>query len=251
MIGRWEDRKLALLGILGLLLVSASCAETRFGGMTTRDAFPDTRLANLVDAVSKGNYAEADKQLKAGADVNQIGTDGVSALMWVMATRNLKGTEYLLKAGANPNYKEEKRKASAMALAAGGDSPELLELLLRYKGDPNMLGPGDQPLLHAAVEQSRDKNIDLLLKYGADINIVNGRGRAAPQDAVALGRYDLVAYFLEKGFNRNLQGLAKTVEARVVRPNSDAQRWKDKVIEMLKQRGAKFPAFDPHNPQGK
>ena len=27
---------------------------------------------------------------------------------------------------------------------------------------------------------------------------------------------------------------------------ADAQRWKDKVIEMLKARGAKFPAFVPH-----
>jgi ankyrin repeat protein len=242
---------ICVIGFVGLLSMSVSCAETRLGGMTLPQAFPDERVAKLVEAVTDGNYAEADKQLKAGADINMVGTDGISPLLWVIATRNIKANEYMLKAGANPNYRDEKRHGSAMYLAAGGNSPELLELLLKYKGNPNLIGPRDEPILHIAVEQDRRKNIELLLKYGGDVNIVNGFGSTAAQDAVALGRFDLVAYFLERGLTYNLQGLAKTVEGRPVPPNSDAQRWKDKVIVMLKERGAKFPAFDPKNPSGK
>ncbi|PMZ73743.1 hypothetical protein [Pseudomonas sp. FW305-70] len=37
--------------------------------------------------------------------------------------------------------------------------------------------------------------------------------------------------------------LAKRVKIVQVPPDSEAQRWKNTVIDMLKARGAKFPAF--------
>jgi ankyrin repeat protein len=132
-----------------------------------------------------------------------------------------------------------------MALAAGGDSPQILELLLKYKGDPNLIGPDNDPLLLIATGEFRRENVDLLLKYGADINSHRSNGDTAADFAVGLGRFDIVAHLLEKGLNYNLQRLAKSVEIRAVPPDSEAQKWKSKVIEMLKQRGAKFPAFVP------
>jgi len=134
---------------------------------------------------------------------------------------------------------------ASVALAAGGDSPQILELLLKYKGDPNLIGPRGEPLLHIAAGEFRKENIDLLLKYGVDINIHEKNDSTAAQVAARLGRFDITAYLLEKGLSYNLEGLAKSVEARRVPPNSEAQRWKDKVIEMLKERGVKFPAFTP------
>ena len=234
--------------MLSLLPVSTGCTETTIGGMTVREAFPDERVAKLIEAVSDGDYAEADKQLKAGADVNMVGTDTISPLLWVITTRNLKGVEYLLKFGANPNY-HAKRKASAMSFAAGGNMLELLELLLKYKGDPNLIGPGGDPILHFAVMQHRKENIKLLVQHSADVNI-QSNGDTAARVAARLGSFDIVAYFLEKGLSNDLQGLAKSVEIRHVPPDSEAQRWKDKVIETLKERGVKFPAFVPKKPKG-
>src|SRR5712692_3229535 len=237
------------LGLGILLAMSVSYAETRYGGLTVREAFRDERVAHMVEAASRGDLGAVDAQIRAGADVNYMGTDGISPLLWVLVegrhAHNLKGAEHLLKAGANPNYRDEKRKASAMALAAGGDSPQILELLLKYKGDPNLIGPRGEPLLHIAAGEFRKENIDLLLKHGADINMHESTGTTAAQTAVRLGRFDITAYLLEKGLSYNLEGLAKSVEARRVPPNSEAQRWKDKVIEMLKERGVKFPAFTP------
>jgi ankyrin repeat protein len=217
--------------------------------MTVRDAFPDERVARLVSAAARGDLDGMDAQIRAGADVNYVGTDGISPLLWVVVEgrrrADLSGAEHLLKSGANPNYRDEKRKASAMALAAGGDSPQILELLLKYKGDPNLIGPENDPLLFVAVGESRRRNIDLLLQHGADINIHRNNGDTAAVFAASLGDFDLVAHFLEQGLNYDLQRLARTVEIIRVPPNSEAQRWKDKVIAMLKERGAKFPAFVP------
>jgi len=234
-----------LLVTLWMVLPMNVDAGTKIGSLTLHQAFTDVRVAHLVDAVVRGDYAEADRQRKDGADVNVIGTDGISPLLWVIfenhRAHNYRGTEYLLKAGANPNYRDAKDGYSAMYFAAGGDNPELLELLLQHKGDPNLLGPYNEPLLHMAVMDERQKAIELLVKYGVNVNVLRD-GRTVAQKAAALGRFDLIAYFLEKGLNHNLQGLAVTVENRLVPPNSEEQRWKDKVIEMLKERGVKFPA---------
>lgn len=230
-------KSLAALAAAAILL--AGCVTEKFGGMTVHDAFPDPRVAALVEAVTHGDYIEADKQLKAGADINMVGTDGVSPLMWVMATtKNVKRTEYMLKAGANPNYRDEKHKQTAVCLAAGGDMPEMLELLLKYKGNPSQTGPnGDLPLF-IAVGQRRDENIKILVKYGAAMHYDNPQSESVASTAVGLGRFDLVAYFLEQGLNHNLDDLAIDVYNRQV---SVQQPWKDKVIEMLKARGVKYP----------
>lgn len=211
-----------------------------------RDTFADERVASLVIAVSSGDYGEADKALKSGADVNAVGVEGLTPLLWIMGTTlNVGKIEYLLKVGANPNYRDAKSMVSPMYLAAGGERADILEVLLKYKGDPNLVGPGDELLLMVAVAQFRDTNIDLLLNYGVDINRSDKHNKTAANDAAIYGRYDLVAKFLDHGLTYDLQGLARTVEVRKVRAESEQQRWKDKVIEMLKARGAKFPAVIP------
>ncbi|MBL8474807.1 MAG: ankyrin repeat domain-containing protein [Methyloversatilis sp.] len=236
-----------IAALAGCLIMTTSCAETRVGGKGVHEVFIDRRVAALVAAVSEGSMDAADKALQLGADVNAVGAEGLSPLLWVMGTTlNVSKIEYLLKKGADPNYRDNERQASAMSLAAGGDRADILELLLQYRGDPNLLGPGGDTMLMIAVSQLRDKNLDLLLKYGANLNQTDRHHETVANKAAGYGRYDLVAKFLDIGLDYNLQGLARTVEVRVVPPGSEQQSWKEKVIEMLKARGAKFPAFVPH-----
>jgi hypothetical protein len=79
----------------------------------------------------------------------------------------------------------------------------------------------------------------VLLKNGADINAHNGPESAA-QVAAAVGRFDLAAFLLEQGLTQYLSG---AVELRKVPADSEARRWKEMVIAMLKARGVKVPAF--------
>ncbi|MBO3276555.1 ankyrin repeat domain-containing protein [Pseudomonas schmalbachii] len=217
------------------------------GGKTVREVFADERAAALVDAASRGDFARADAQIKAGADVNDVGDEGLTPLLWVMGTtRDVRKIEYLLKAGANPNYIVKPGGESAMYFAAGGDRPDILELLLRYKGDPNLTGPRGNLMLVSAVGQLRDKNVDLLLKYGADINLPDKHNKTVANYAAIFGRFDLLARFLDLGLNYDLQGVARSVAIRQVPADSEQQRWKDKVIEMLKVRGVIVSAFVPN-----
>src|SRR5258708_16922643 len=153
MLRFWRD----LLCALGVLFVTANCAANTGAGMTAQQAFSDPRVVELVEAVSRGDYASADKALKAGANVNAVGSDGISPLLWMLgAAPQVKPVEYLLKAGANPNYRDEQHKASAMYIAAGGEhTNKFLTFLLKYKGAPYMLGPPAVPLLFTDGHQRR------------------------------------------------------------------------------------------------
>lgn len=243
----YHVRALALwCALSAAAFTSSGCAETRVGGMRVHEAFSDERVARLVSAGDREDLAGMDVAIRDGADVNTVGKDGISPLMWLLTNRHLKAAERLLQAGANPNYKEPKDNYSAMAVAAGGTYPEMLELLLKHGGDPNARGmEHDDPLLLIAAKYSRDANIDLLLKYGVDVNVHRSDNDTAANVAIRLGRFDIAAKLLERGLNHDLLRLAKDAEIRKVPPNSDAQRWKDKVIEMLKARGIQFPAFKP------
>jgi ankyrin repeat protein len=225
--------------------MSASCSEPTFGEMTVHDAFKDPLVAEMVEAASNGQPSVLDAKIRAGANVNYIGTEGITPLMWVIPmnhhSHDVSGVRRLLEAGADPNYRDPRTQGSAIYLAAGGDRPGLLELILKFKGNPNLVGPHNESPFMTAVMQFREENIELLLKYGADINFHDSFGASAPNTAVDMGRFDFVARFLDKGLSYNLEHLAKAVQSRPVPPNSDAQRWKDKVMEMLKQRGVSAP----------
>lgn len=231
--------------LLSIFLL-ASCANVQTGvaGKPPSYYFDTAEVAELVTAVANGNFDEADKALKAGADVNAVGAEGMSPLLWVMGTTlNVKKIEYLLNAGANPNYQSATWLISPMHLAAGGNRPDILELLLKHKGNPNLAGRRGQTLLMVTVMQFRDKNVDLLLRYGADISQTDELGETVAATAAGMGRFDQVVFFLERGLKYDVRRLARSVDVRKVPANSEAQRWKDKAIEILKARGATFPTL--------
>ncbi len=237
---------LLLYFTLGILM-TAGCQETKFGDMTAARAFADPKDAQLAEAAAQGDVAKVQQLLRSGANAQAVGADGITPLIWAVAAGNVEGAKALLLAGADPNHKM-RWDESAMSIAVVSKDPTLLKLLLQHKGDPNLRSTSNEPLLHMAVghklDYSASQSLEVLLEYGADINILDSTMSAADV-AVALGHYDIAAYLLEQGLTVDLQNLAKGVEMRQVRPNSEQNQWKMKVIEMLKLRGAKFPAYVP------
>ncbi|MBO3273848.1 ankyrin repeat domain-containing protein [Pseudomonas schmalbachii] len=240
-----------LLILMLTLSIMNSCAASReVGGMTSRDAFDDPRVVQMVEAASNGDFKEVDAQIKAGANVNAVGKEGITPLIWQVYLRNVRATEKLLQEGANPNYRDEKHHASALYLAVDAGRVDLLDILLRYKGDPNLLGPQGDSLLHKAVMSFCRDCVELLVERGADVNIARADGDTPANVAVGMAEFDLIVYFLEHGLHDNLQDLAFDLQSRVVPPDSEAQRLKDKVIEMLKARGVQYPdpRYSPPKP---
>jgi len=217
----------------------------RLGGNTVSQVYEDAKVIALINAATDGRTNDVARLASQGANVDGVGSDGTTPLMWALNARNANGVEALLKAGANPNLATEKfHGLSPMALVSGGDSLELLELILRYGGDAKGAGLGRRMKpLDRAAGQGRLQNVKLIVSAGADVNEHDEYGESAAIAAAARARFEVVAWLLEHNYSYDLNELAKSVEIRHVPPDSEAQRWKNTVIDMLKARGVKFPAF--------
>lgn len=222
-----------------MMMSITSCGAVTLGGMSVRNSFADEKVGALVEAAVDGKATKVAELARGGVDVNAIGTRGVTPLLWALKAKNAAGFEALLKASADPNRVSPEFGYSAMWVVSGGDDPQFLRIALRYGGNPNHPENGrisETPLFLAAAE-GRMENVKLLLDAGADINAHDRFDATVANKATAMGKFQVVAYLLERGFNYDLLGLAKRVGIRHVPADSEAQRWKNKVIEMLKVRG--------------
>jgi ankyrin repeat protein len=208
--------------------------EPRVGGMKSSQFFQGD-IKMLADAAARGDVDSIKSLVDAGVDVNSVGANRMSPLLWALGSENKDGIEMLLKLGADPDQEADLKK-SAMSVAAGMPAPELLELLLRYGGNPNLVD-AEGSLLHTAVHFMRFENVKVLLKYGADPNKGDGSGLRSAGLAIALGRYDMAYYFLENGLSSNLDELLASAKRRSVRKDSIQVEWREKVINKLESMG--------------
>jgi len=243
----------SLPALLVLVLSLTACqSNTRLAGNTVNQVYNDAKVTALINAAMEGRTQDVAEFASQGADVNSVGTDGTTPLMWAIKARNWQGTEALLKAGADPNFATEKFKGiSPMVLMSGGNSLEGLALMLRYGGDakgdsrPYMR---DRPL-YLAASQGRLENLKLLVAAGADINDHDPFGGSAARIAVVTSHFEVVAWLLEHGYNYDLNKLAELVQIGRDPEDSEAQRWKNTVISMLEKRGVTFPTPVKRDPR--
>ncbi len=226
-----------LIGVMTTTSVTDGALST-LGGQTIHQTFKDDKVAALIKAAVAGDEKKVALLASQGVNINMMAENGATPLMWALNSRNHKSVEALLKAGADPNLLSDKIGMSPMNFVPMGDDVELLRLLLKYGGNPNHPGQGriEELPLSQAAHFGRIENIRLLLDAGAEINSHDQFNESAASSSVDLGNFETTAFLIEHGFNYNLVYLARSVKIRQVPPNSDAQRWKDKVLQMLKER---------------
>jgi ankyrin repeat protein len=230
-----------LAGVMTMTSVTAEALST-LGGQTIGQTFKDDKAAALTKAAVAGDEKKVALLASQGVNVNTVAENGATPLVWALNARNHKGVEALLKAGADPNLLSEKTGMSPMNFVPMGDDVELLRLLLKYGGNPNHPGQGkikERPLSLAASE-GRIDNMKLLLDAGAEIDAHDQFNDSAANQTLGLANFEAAAFLLEHGYTFNLPYLAKGVKIVQVPPTSDAQRWKDKVLQMLKERGVEI-----------
>lgn len=237
---------MSIRGCAGVILLplffvaSISHAGLQLGGRTVEQTYEDPKVASLVNAAVDGHVAEVERLIAAGANPNTVGKDGTTPLFWALNSKSTPGVEALLKAGADTGkVTPQSRGYSSMALVSGGNNPELLALLLRYKGDANGLNAATiktKPLYLAAA-QGRLQNVKLLLDAGADVNVHDDTGLSAATVAAAMGEFEIVSLLLDRGYTYDLGSLAK--DTRIIKAFStpDGPAWKAKVIDKLKSKG--------------
>ncbi len=151
----------------------------------------------LLDAVRSDDRAAVERLLKAGADPNEREQDGATPLSWAATRANTTIASLLLKAGANPNLTNE-LGLSPLAIAIANGAVDLAGRLLESGADPNVARENGETPLMTAARMGRVDVMKLLLARGAN---VNARDKKFGQTALmwAAGQPAAVRLLVDKG----------------------------------------------------
>lgn len=177
----------------------------------------------LIYAVRAGYKSIAKRLVDAGAKVNAETTWGESPLYEATCQGDLKTVEYLIKqdakptlivpfiaiqnrklqilkavlsAGANPNWRNPKTEDTLLGKALQfTKDPAFVSLLLKSGADPNIL-TGRRGPLNLAARFMGLKTCKLLVAHGAQVNRQDNFKRTPLMDAASRGREEIVKFLL-------------------------------------------------------
>ena len=202
------------LRALALALLCASCVDARInasaapantnaeehevGGKTAQEVFAnDEGLRALATASCAGRVEDVALTIQQGGDPNGEGLDGVTPLIWAQSCDSLPGMEALLQGGANPD--RHFYNSNAVWIAASAYRVEQLELLLRFGGDVNFVDDYGDTVLIASIRRGHNdddwENFELLLRSEVSINQVTSRGRNFDGEGQPVERLGTAAQF--------------------------------------------------------
>jgi|SRR6185312_8913401 len=172
---------------------------------------------SLHDAAEAGSHAAAIRALAAkGADVNQKGADGSTAIMYAAANNDLDLVNALIKAGANVKL-ENQFGSSAITEAAIIGSAPILKALIKAGADPNFKNPNGETPIMAAARSGKVDAAKVLIEAGADVNAKETwGGQSAIMWAAALDQADMVSYLASKDARLNDHGKINQWERKVI-----------------------------------
>ena len=240
------------------------------------EIFRNTPGWKSAKAIMNDDTVSLSKELERNPDLITLKDPyyGFSLLFTAVLNNKIKATEKLLKAGFDPNLVSDTIKGTGstpiMSVAYFNDiSPQILELLLMYGGNPNSKQRFSLRMVDFNTEVQDTINrhaisdaagtdlekVKLLLDYGADVNPKEG---TSPLDmAIALDKMEIALYLLENGADYNEKFEAKDVDSRqsqsrgyatvadklryvTVPLDSREYGYKLKVIDFLKDRGLDY-----------
>jgi outer membrane protein TolC len=161
-------------------------------------------LSDMVTAVKKNDVEKARQLVRT-----YRGLIGKSAFMKWTVTHfaaffgNARMVEERLKEGKDANAMTI-TDSTPLYLAAEQGHKEVVEVLLRYKANPNIQSEMEKwtPLMRASTRGYEDI-CDMLIKGGADVNLKSNLGRTALHTAAEQGFTDIVKMLITAGADVN------------------------------------------------
>lgn len=130
----------------------------------------DALIPELIQAVTDKKPDRVLAAINAGADVNEAGPQGDTALMYAAHHGHIEICLMLIKGGANFHQRTANGK-TALSIAIDFDQTEVVTLLVKNGADINMaMEAGHTPLMALVRFRISGGKIPFLLELGADSN---------------------------------------------------------------------------------
>jgi ankyrin repeat protein len=125
----------------------------------------------LIEAAKQGNKASIRALLKekVPVNVNNVASDGTTALHWAVRSDDMEAAKLLLQAGANVKL-ADRYGITPLKLAAENGSAAMIEILLKAGADANTTLPNGETTLMTAAHTGKPDAISMLLTHGAKPN---------------------------------------------------------------------------------
>jgi len=138
---------------------------TRIGDIRYREIIKTP----LINAVIANDLNEVKLLLTKEENVNQQLEDGTTALMEAAKKGRVEIADYLIKSGADLNYKMENTSETALDLAIRYNQPEMAELLFKRGIKYAIESEQMKTSLARAIIKNRLKIVEVLLNHGAEV----------------------------------------------------------------------------------
>ena len=194
--------------LLGTILVAVVV------GVTTSAA--TAAGPTVLDAAERGDRAAALSLLAKGANPNEPGPDGTTAVMWAAANGDAELVRALVRAGANVTLTNHFGTSALTEAAIIGSAP-VIDALLKAGADANSRNPEGETPLMAVARSGNVAAATLLLEARADINArENWGGQTALMWAAAQRQAEMVKLLASRGADLDARGVIRQWERKVI-----------------------------------
>lgn len=141
---------------------------------------------------------------RQGADIDILTQSKMSSLVEIIATGDLEAAKTLLDNGANPNGSEHAPNRRPLLLAAHAGLAKMVDLLLDYGAALEILDHVGLSALHSASMENHLETARLLLSRGAEVDRFGSDEKSALHLAVISNQLPMTELLLENGADVNM-----------------------------------------------
>ena len=148
----------------------------------------------------EGHLSVVERLIKLGADIDQKSFDGKTPLRKAALEGHI--TDLSVEAGADVIAKDPDRNSTLYLLAIEKKMEQVEIIPLNSTGKYNLKEDRDleqRTPLHIAIQQGHMSMLELLLRYGADVNAVDREQRTPSQSLACQGHESVFGLLLKAG----------------------------------------------------